>query len=126
MSGLPGEPNENFEPRVPDISDEMDERLRKIEQASKEAKAKYLQTRPEDVRESLKPKAERRESSNKGLGLGMVVAYAIIGVPVMFYGIGFLIDQQMKTEYWKSGLTMLGLVAALAWTIYTVQKHQGE
>ena len=79
-------------------------------------------------------KAENREvgqksemldrSSARGLGIGLTVAYAIIGVPVFGYGVGWLIDQARGTpDRFASILALLGCFAGVGFAVFVLNKE---
>lgn len=49
----------------------------------------------------------------RSLGRGLQVAYAIIGVPIVGYGIGWLIDKQVGGVLWQGLLTIIGATIAV-------------
>ncbi len=63
----------------------------------------------------------------RGIGVGLTVAYSIIGTPLFMYGVGMLIDSAVGTPAtatlkWSSGLLMIGALIGVSFAIYTTQK----
>jgi F0F1-type ATP synthase assembly protein I len=102
---------------LPDTSP-FDERLRHLEDKVRSAKERQA--------ESSKQTARRRQteaSDARGMGLGLTAAYAIIGVPLVGAGIGWLIDQQLATNIWKGLLCLLGAVIGIGFAVTAVNRR---
>ncbi|MFW5697189.1 MAG: hypothetical protein ACOCX1_01360 [Fimbriimonadaceae bacterium] len=100
---------------------DMERRLAEFSQRSQSVGSKY---RARQARET----EERRstQESSKGLGVGLTVAYVIIGVPLVGFGVGFLIDRATGSEIWGSTLGLLGAFAGVALTIYIVNRSNQQ
>ncbi|HMS54947.1 MAG TPA: AtpZ/AtpI family protein [Fimbriimonadaceae bacterium] len=103
------------------IDSEFQERLKKLEdradsaQAERQAKQKELETRQ---------KSER--TSTLGLGVGLSVAYVIIGMPIAGWAIGLLIDKQTGGVM-ANGIGMLiGAVLGIVAVVMILNKHQNK
>lgn len=63
-------------------------------------------------------------STARGAGIGLTVAYAIIGVPVFGYGVGWLIDQSRGTpDRFASILGLLGCFAGVGFAFFVLNKE---
>lgn len=65
-------------------------------------------------------------SSARGAGLGLTVAYMIIGVPMFGAGIGWLIDRQGGTTHWIGLCTFFGAVLGVTIAVLTLQRHNSD
>ena len=104
--GFPGETDDEFE-----------ERLAKLEKKASDAK----QVREAKEKETDRRLASERESA-RGAGVGLQVAYMIMGVPLLFAGIGWLIDRWQGTGVFVGVGTLVGAVLGIVMTIYTLNK----
>jgi F0F1-type ATP synthase assembly protein I len=69
---------------------------------------------------------ERRSDgeSARGLGIGLTVAYAIIGTPLLGFGIGYLIDGNSTVKTWSGILGMIGAFAGVGYCVYILNRTQ--
>lgn len=99
------------------IDPAFEERLKAVETKGIEHKRK---------RETLKAQESKRNrvdaASTKGLGVGMTVAYAILGMPLFGAAVGWFIDQRLGISMWQGILMLVGAVAGIAFTVFTLQK----
>lgn len=105
----------------PDLPPEMDAKLREIEERAKIARHR------QQMAENRTEKARRSDAeAARGLGLGLTGAYALLGTPIVGWGIGKLIDSRIGGggKGWETGLTMAGFAMGLAYIILVVQKRQ--
>ena len=58
----------------------------------------------------------------KSLGKGLQIAYAIIGVPIVAYGVGYFIDRQTGTTFWSGILTILGAAIAVGYAMWSANR----
>ena len=103
--------------QVSEADDEFEERLSKLEKRASDAK----QVREAQQRETERKQASEQESA-KGAGVGLQVAYMIMGVPLLFAGIGWFIDRSQGTGVFVGVGTLVGAVIGIAMTIYTLNK----
>jgi F0F1-type ATP synthase assembly protein I len=96
---------------------EFDERFRQLEDASRQARGKYDNERLEKDR-------IRREDAKSaaGLGYGLAIAYAIIGVPLLGALIGWVIDSRLGTTLWTGILTVLGAVVGIGYALVLINR----
>lgn len=90
------------------IDAEFEERMRKLEAKVQESKA----VRESEQREKKRQLASDRESA-RGLGVGLSIAYTIIGLPLFGYGVGYLIDNATGGDAAKGIAMMIGAVAGI-------------
>lgn len=122
---------------------EEEEKLRQIE-AELEAARKTEFKLPEDDRDAVFDQLEQRARTAKqtlkkhtpegsagnfvgpeggrNLGKGLQIAYAIIGVPLVGFGIGWLIDNQTGGTQAKGIATILGSAIAIWYAIKSANK----
>lgn len=88
-----------------------------------------LQTKAQTVksiRDSQQRDAERIQQrdneSGRGLGIGLTVAYMILGLPMFGAGVGWLIDRQVGGKFWIGVCTLMGAVLGLTLAIMTINK----
>ncbi|RYG39973.1 AtpZ/AtpI family protein [bacterium] len=106
--------------KVPDLPevDEYDERLRDLH--SKTFAAREM--RESQNRQEARERAADQESY-RGLGTGLQIAYAIIGLPIFGFGAGWLLDRALNANGWKPILTMLGAVVGIGYAIWTLNRE---
>ena len=99
----------------PPAPDEMELKLREIEQRAAKAKREHDKTRvPDD-----KTATFSRESS-RGIGVGMSIAYAILGVPMVGLGIGWIFDARVgdgSGTLWRLVGFLIGAIGAIAYAV---------
>ncbi|MFN7402723.1 MAG: hypothetical protein ACK5UR_01075 [Armatimonadota bacterium] len=120
------------DPRSPEdaVKEAADLARRRLESADAE-----METRIKELEASARQARERHETNQtpqqasvtvadpeiaRGAGLGLVIAYAVIGLPLIGFLIGYFIDGRLNGPF--GGI--LGLVGALlgvAFAIYRVQ-----
>ena len=127
-------PEEPEEPAVPDPAEisarareqleaehsALESRLQEIEAQAKKGKGHYQQAMP-------KPGDDRAQGmtgeQGKSLGVGLTVAYAILGVPLVMFGIGFLIDKAAHSgQFWQSALGLVGCLIGVGFAMYVAQR----
>lgn len=125
MEGLPELPEDRIPqlsptPELPKMPD-FDERLKDLEARADAAKQ----------RRTVKANTERRKmesdaESNRGLGIGLTVAYAIIGVPLFGIGIGFALDNAMGTQVYRGVGALIGSVAGIVGAVVILNRQQNK
>lgn len=122
---------------MPDQTPEQiaNEARRKLDEADAEfaGKLKDLEERAAQSKSrretQAKQKAKEDKSSAeaaKGLGVGLTVAYAILGMPIAGLGIGWLIEKMGGPAGWQSGLILVGAVVGVVFAILVVNKTQAQ
>lgn len=111
------------EPRTdlpsPEVDDDFEQRLAQIEAKAGEARQKReVQKRMEREREG------RDVSTTRGLGIGLSIAYTIIGLPMIGLAIGWYLDNRYNANAWKPILVMAGATIAIVFAV--VQLNRSE
>jgi F0F1-type ATP synthase assembly protein I len=107
--------------RLPDSEhDEYATKLADIDAKIKQAKANKASTEPkkDSVSGSLDPQ------SSVAMGMGLSLAYTIIGSPIVGYGIGLLINKVTGTQGWQIWLTLIGFVIGLGYVVIVQKRHE--
>ncbi|HXH60311.1 MAG TPA: hypothetical protein VNI20_03035 [Fimbriimonadaceae bacterium] len=84
----------------PPSEEDLDSKISEIRERAVAARAKY---------EQADPNARIDSDSARGIGIGMTAGYAIIGLPLIGAGAGFLLDRLFHTWF----LIAIGAVAGL-------------
>jgi F0F1-type ATP synthase assembly protein I len=83
--------------------------LQRVESKAAEAKAAQ-----EAARQDREKKGISDGDSARGLGVGLSIAYTIIGVPLLGVLIGWIADSSMGTTNWKGIGMLVGVVVGMA------------
>lgn len=97
---------------------EFAERLEKLEDRAAEVRKNR---EIEDARRFESHANDRADS--RGLGIGLMIAYAIIGTPLLMAGIGYLIDVNQKTEFYKGMGALAGAVIGIVYAITVLNRE---
>lgn len=104
---------ENLKAELPtELDEEFDERMRRLEQKVSTRRAIRDNVQKQEAR-----KAELDRDATRGLGIGLNVAYALIGLPLVGAGLGWFLDKQLGTSFWTGICVVGGLIAAIAYTV---------
>lgn len=94
------------------------------------ARMKALDERAENVKQQRVQKDTEKkravksdQESSRGLAVGLSIAYTIMGVPVAGFLIGWLIDNQVKSEMYKGIGVMAGAVAGITMALFILKRH---
>lgn len=103
--------------RMPDET-ELDGALREVE-------AKVRGVQEQRARKAAETDRVRRadQETARGLGTGLAVAYALIGLPMAGAGLGWLLDKTTKSSVFLPVFAILGMVAAIWWTVRTTNRQ---
>lgn len=120
MEGLPELPPDDIpsipsRPPTPEFDDEF-ERL--------QARAKAVSDRRAAEKRVVKKQLQKEAEGNRGLGLGMSAAYAIIGVPLFGIGVGFLIDLKTGTTFFRGLGALLGSIGGIVGAVMMLNRGQ--
>ena len=80
----------------------------------------------------LAAKAEERSrlasdaKANKGLGIGLAIAYALLGLPMVGLGVGYLLDRALDATAWKGVGTLVGAVAGIAFAVLMLNRENSR
>lgn len=101
------------------IDAEFEERMRKLEERVQESKT----VREAQQRETKRQLQSERESA-RGLGIGLSIAYTIIGLPLFGYGVGYFIDQSTGGQAAKGIAMMIGAIAGIAMAFVMLNRQE--
>ena len=94
------------------IDEEFSARLKALEERAQAAK----QVRDRQAAQVIRKEKNDRESAI-GLGIGLTIAYTIIGMPLLGVGIGWILDKALGTTLYKGiGVVVgsaVGITAAI-------------
>jgi F0F1-type ATP synthase assembly protein I len=120
-----------IEDRINAISEEHRQKLSSDEEfearmAALHAKVDRIQSaRKATIRNEKKKQASDGKAA-AGMGIGLSIAYTIIGCPIVGYGIGYLIDMQMGTTTARSYAAMVGIIIGMGAAFYLIQKSNSQ
>lgn len=103
--------------RFDEVDAEFDERLRRMNRSVTRAG----QARKNEANKKERERAQERESA-RGLGIGLTVAYTIIGFPLLGAGVGFLIDRSTGGTAGVTLGTVLGVGLGMAAAIFMLNR----
>jgi F0F1-type ATP synthase assembly protein I len=103
------------------IPGEMDDKLNHIEQKVK-AYRQAQEVKGHHSDQALKQSAE----SYRGLGVGLTVAYTIIGFPLLGMGIGWLVDRNDPARMSIGIGALIGSVVGVGAAIWMLNRHQSR
>ncbi len=93
----------------------MELKLRDIEDRAAKARREHDTTRVPDEKT-----ATFSRESTRGIGVGMSIAYAILGVPMVGLGIGWIFDNRVgdgQGTLWRLVGFLIGAIGAIAYAI---------
>ncbi len=100
------------------IDAEFEGRLKDLEHRANQAQS---------VRKNRSRELERKLSSDRdaarGLGIGISIAYTIIGLPLFGAGVGWLVDNRLGVDFWKGIGVLLGAIAGIMMAFYKINRH---
>jgi F0F1-type ATP synthase assembly protein I len=103
--------------RLAEPDEDLERRMDEIAERARASKARLAATKAEEARSA----AVSGETA-RGLGHGLAIAYAILGVPLVGYGLGWLADRQMGGNVWQAVGTVTGAVMALVYAVRTMNR----
>lgn len=108
---------DNAKKEAAKIDDEFEARLKELEERAKGSH----QTRENKKLETNRRMASDRDSA-KGLGLGLSIAYTIIGLPLLGVLIGWFMDQRVGGQTFTSIGVLVGSVLGIVGTVFMLSK----
>ena len=122
MEGLPELPDE----KIPEIgalppAPDFDAKLRDLE-----ARAQAAKDRREVKASTERKQLARSAEDARGLGMGMAVAYTIIGLPIAGIGIGWLIDQSQGTTIFRGFGAVIGSILGIVGAMLMLNRNQNR
>ncbi len=104
---------ERLREEAPGIDEGLDRGLAELEERARKARGEHEARKLREAR-----RAESEAESYRGLGVGLTIAYVIIGVPILGAGVGWLLDRAASSSQWTAigtvGGAAVGLALALA------------
>lgn len=103
------------------IDDEFDVRLRALEEKAKSHNA---------VRDSKAHETKRRMESDRenarGLGVGLSIAYTLIGLPMLGLIVGWFLDQRTGSTSYRSYGVLIGAIFGIVMTFVMLSRTNRE
>jgi F0F1-type ATP synthase assembly protein I len=99
------------------IDDEFSQRLHALEE-----KAKAQKLIRDDQKRQMERKQESDRDSARGLGIGLSIAYTLIGCPILGLIIGFLLDGPSGSMTYKNWGMGLGCLLGIMLTFFLLSK----
>lgn len=99
------------------IDEEFGERLKALEEKAKTVK----EVRDNQNREKARKLESDRETA-KGLGLGLSIAYTIIGLPILGAVIGWFLDSRMGGQTFTSLGVLIGSVLGIVAAVFMISR----
>jgi F0F1-type ATP synthase assembly protein I len=120
---------ETLEARAKAEMDDLEARLEGFEARVQEIRSGTRMPDPPELQVDRPPmlrktraEAKSDQDSYRGLGAGLSAAYALIGVPVVLFFLGKLIDGRVGGTGWSTGLGLLGFCVGLWFAVVTVNR----
>ncbi len=104
------------------LHDDFEQRLAGIEAKASAAKQTFANTQSQAVAGG-KVAGQTGEEA-RDLGIGLSIAYAIIGVPIVFFLTGLAIERGTPGGPIQSSLGLIGAVVGVAYAFIAVAKKQ--
>ncbi len=101
----------------PAIDDDTDAKIARIE-----LRARAARTRGNSSGAMPKQGGQKDRDAYRGVGVGLTVAYTIIGVPLLGAAVGFLIDQSRGTSQWTGICTVAGAFLGVGFALFTLNR----
>lgn len=118
-SDRPAEIADEARRQMDEVAREFEERLSRLESRSQVARRRH-----EQRKERLAEARARDKESYRGLGLGMTIAYAIIGAPLAGFFVGWGLDALMGGgTLARAFLTLAGAVAGVTFAVVVLNRH---
>ena len=113
--------NTKVEPIPESEHDEYRSKLAELDEKMKQAKQNRDKGKPSTMSGSISGSLDQKSSVS--MGLGFMLAYTIVGTPLLGFGVGILINKVTHTDGWQIWLTLLGSVIGLSWVIMVTNRH---
>lgn len=101
------------------LDEEFEERMKRLEERA----SAHRELRENEQKEQARKTRGDRDAA-KGLGLGLSVAYTIIGLPVFGYGVGWLISRSTGSTTVAGFGMLIGAVVGIAVAIVMLGRQQ--
>ena len=111
-----GDSEKRARPSVPDLPDvdDLELRTRRARLSHDRAKGEEGGRLADDAKAS------------KGLGIGLSIAYTLLGLPMVGLGVGFLLDRLLGTTAWKGIGTVAGAVGGIAFAVMILNRENSR
>lgn len=113
-------PAERAADEAKQIEDSFDSRLDALEAGARRGREAFR-------RSGTDPKAPEKQlqyAATRDLGQGMMLAYVLIGLPLVGVGVGWLIDLMAGTgQTWRSILGLAGAFVAVLYVVAFQRRH---
>ena len=109
--------------RAEEALGDMDSRLDSLESRAAKARGRLESTKPDPGGSSVSGGVV---GSGKGLGVGLTIAYGMIGTPLVFYFIGKFIDSRLGTDHWQTWLALTGAGLGFAWIFFVLRRENAS
>jgi F0F1-type ATP synthase assembly protein I len=97
--------------------DAFDSRLREIKERSQAYSSRRESTAAEESK-----RLQSARSDARGLSQGLQIAYTIIGLPLIGFGIGVLLDHEFGTQFWKGFAGLAGCALAVLIAMFLINR----
>lgn len=115
--GLDASPTDNAKAEADKIDDEFAARLQALEDKARKQKL---------IRENTARETQRRQNSDasgtRGLGIGLSVAYTIIGMPLFGVAVGWFLDERSGTLIYRNLGVLIGSVLGIVGAIVILSR----
>lgn len=115
--GSPPESSQTAKVGLPDEDPEFADRFNKLNERVDSYRTKKATAAHQEGK-----RLKSEQESSRGMGLGLSIAYTIIGLPVVMALIGWLIDQKLQTTFWKGSLAFLGMIIGVFYAVTVLNK----
>lgn len=106
---------------VSGIQSEFDEQMRALEAKTDLVRGALQKKEAEQQRLTI-----TNAASSRGLGLGLQIAYTIIGLPLVGILVGYFLDRSQGTHLWTGLLAVVGLGGGIALTVMFMNRTNGK
>jgi F0F1-type ATP synthase assembly protein I len=105
--------------RAPKINtDDFDEKLRVLEE-----KAQAMKDRRETIKAQEEKAIKSSQTDTQGLGLGLTIAYAILGVPLFGGLLGYGLTKWTGNGLWTVICGLGGMVGGVGFAVFLINKQ---
>lgn len=109
--------NEIALPEMPKTDAELDKKLADLEVRARKAKISHEVTTKKRSSSSVVD-----QNADRGLAYGMSAAYALIGLPIAFFAIGWLAEKLGAQGDWKVGLGGIGVFIGFGFMLLILRR----
>lgn len=119
-TGSIGDINRRASEKADDLHSEYDKKLAELEAKARAAKARES-VKVVSKDQMLKSDAE----AARGLGVGLSIAYTILGTPLLGLGIGWMLDNRYQANLFKGLGTVSGAVLGIILAFWMMNRPSG-